>query len=631
MPPNASESRRTRILCFVLAALVPCLVVGWANGVFTYNHFYASGTYLRDAGWFSYTVYRQGLLPSNPAIVEAIPHYFSFHLSLVVSLASLLSYLFPGDRIGWYCLFQALVYAPLGCAAALLARSRTTPLDTRAAAAIGAAGLLFAFNGEALAAMGFPHFEVLLSAGICVMLAGLATGRAATSWSGLILAVATREDGGAHAATFLAAILACDLLGRPFPVGRRRLIAMIGIALMSTAVMMLVQKRVFHAVPLFQSEYLGEPAYAHVTGALLRVRFARLFDTALFVMLPFMLSCILAALARDGRWLLGWVVTLPWFVLNFLARQELKADFGLYTSFPFIPALFWTGAYACVRYEPASRLRLVYARFVAVTAISTLGMALSFPDVTRAVIGDMLAPAAVDAPAIRAYAASLRANPALRGKLLVDSGMACLLVDSLSENAFNRRNAEGSSYLDYDAVTFFRTSQLGLATHDAIANGRFTQCGALPRTSIVFCNRDGAPLPAGLVPHAFWLHTLATTPYALRSGSDRIDVVATERQELAVFGPFAALGAGRYRASFGLRVAACAAVTTPRVEVDVYDRDRVVATGALRGAQGTVAVDFDVPAGGARTIELRTFTGPCPYAVESVELTTSTDAPAPVH
>lgn len=35
---------------------------------------------------------------------------------------------------------------------------------------------------------------------------------------------------------------------------------MIGIALTSTAAMMLVQKRVFQAVPLFQSEYLGVPA-----------------------------------------------------------------------------------------------------------------------------------------------------------------------------------------------------------------------------------------------------------------------------------------------------------------------------------------------------------------------------------
>jgi hypothetical protein len=209
MPPSASDARRARPLYLVLAGLVPCLVVAWANGVFTYNHFYASGTYLRDAGWFSYIVYRQGLLPSNPPLVEALPHYFSFHLSLIVSLGSLLSYLFPGDRVGWYCVFQALVYAPLGAAVALLARSTVAPLRASSAAALAALGLAFAFNGEALAAMGFPHFEILLSAGICVMIAGLATGRGTTGWIGLALAVATREDGGAHAATFLVAILAC--------------------------------------------------------------------------------------------------------------------------------------------------------------------------------------------------------------------------------------------------------------------------------------------------------------------------------------------------------------------------------------------------------------------------------------
>ncbi|CAN5818259.1 hypothetical protein BH11MYX4_BH11MYX4_31800 [soil metagenome] len=620
MPPSASDARRARILYLVLAGLVPCLVVAWANGVFTYNHFYATGPFIHDAGWFSHTVFRQGLSPSNPPVAEGAPHYFSLHLSLIVTLGSLLSYVFPGDRVAWYCVFQAMVHAPLGAAVGLLIAPQQRPRRAVTVAAVGAVALAFAFNGDALAAMGFPQFEVLLSAGICVMLAGLATARRGIGWIGLVIAVSTREDGGAHAATFLAAALAGDLLGRPFPVARRRIIAMIVVALLSTLTMMLVQKKLFHAVPLFEKEYLGRPIYAHLTNLVLRARVSGLFDKSLFVILPFALTGVLAGVDRDGRWMLGWLATLPWFALNFLAHQELKAEFGLYTGFAFIAGIFWMGAYARAKYGPSARLRLVYARLVAVSAVSTLARAIAFPEASRLDVGAMLAPADVDGPAIRSYAKWLRASTALRGKLLVDPGMASWLTESLGGDAVNHGYTDRTDYLRYDAMTFFRDSQLGPSVHNILVNGRFTQCGALPRSVIVFCNRPGSPLPPGFLPFAVLKRSLFASEYVRREANGDLVVRATPEQKLGIYGPFARLAAGRYRAVFGIRRGDCPSVTDPRAEVEVFANNHVLGTGTLREPSGRVTIDFDAPAARLDAVELRTFTGACPYTVENVDL-----------
>ncbi len=620
MSPSAPDSRRARVVCFVLAGLLPCLMMAWANGMFTYNHFYASGPYIHDAGWFSHTVFRQGLVPTNPPVAEPAQHYFSLHLSLIVTLGSILSYAFPGDRVAWYCVFQALIHAPLGAAVGLLIAPLQRPARAIGAATVGLTAVVFAFDGQALACMGFPHFELLLSGGLCVMLAGIATARSRIAWIGLLAAVSTREDGGAHSATFLAAVLACDLLGRPFPVKRSRILAMTAVALLSTLTMMLMQKQVFHAVPLFQNEYLGHPTYAHLTAAVLRARWSFLFDEALFVVLPFALTVLLAALDRDGRWMLGWLATFPWFALNFLAHQELKSRFGLYTGFPFIASMFWVGAYGRAKYGPSARARLVYGRLFAVSAAATLGAIISYPVVTRLNLAAMTAPEDVDGPAIRSCARWLRENSALRGKLLVDSAMASWLTESLGGDAINHGGAIRNDYLRYDAMTFFRNSQIGPWVYNILVNGGFTHCGLLPRTAVVFCSRPGSPLPPDFVPVAFLESSLSVTEHAHRGPNDQVVVSETPEQQLAVYGPFAPLAPGRYRAAFGIRMGDCPAVAAPHADVEVFASGHVLGTGALRERTGTVTVDFDAPASRSELVELRTFAGACPYTVESVEL-----------
>ena len=43
------------------------------------------------------------------------------------------------------------------------------------------------------------------------------------------------------------------------------------------------------------------------------------------IVVPMLATGVIAFLRRDARYLLGWVVTLPWLMLNFTAYQDVKA------------------------------------------------------------------------------------------------------------------------------------------------------------------------------------------------------------------------------------------------------------------------------------------------------------------
>lgn len=622
VPPSAPDSRRARVLYLLVAVLVPCLVVAWANGVFTYNHFYATGPFIHDAGWFSHTVFRQGLAPSNPPAAEASPSYFSLHVSLLVVLGSVLSTLFPGDRVDWYCLFQAAIYAPLGASVAWLVPSRARSAAIGGVAAVGAASLAFAFNGEAIACMGYPHFEIAIATGICLMLAGLATERPRTAWAGLAIAIGTREDGGAHAATFLVAVLACGLVGRPFPVTRKRIVVMTAVAAVATFALMAVQKKVFHGASLFQQEYLGEPAYAHITLAELRRRLGLVLDQSLFVVFPIVATVVIAAIDRDARWLLGWAVTLPWLLLNFLAHQAPKVTFDTYVGFPFIAGMFWLGAYAVVKYGSSAPPLRMLARLAVVSLASSVGMFWSYPGTTVYELRAMAVPRDVDGPAMRRYARTLRASPNAYGHILTDPSMASWVTEALPARGVihDGSDRDAASLGAYDAFTFFRTGLLGGDVFNVLANGHFSSCGELPRTAVVLCNRRGSPLPPAFVAVPLLKQSLFASDYVRREPNGDLLVLATPEQRLGLYGPFARLAAGRYRAVFGIRMGECPSIEAPRAEVEVFARSHVLGTGVLRERSGRVHVDFDAPASSRDPVELRTFTGACPYTVESVDL-----------
>jgi hypothetical protein len=489
---------RSSALVWWAVALIPSAAAFWAGACFVWNHF-LRGPYLLDSGWYSAIIYQQGLLPDNPSAAHSIREYYGVHVSPLVSLASLVSYVLPIGRVPYYCLFQGLIYAPLGAVTAILARSKGSDLTSLGAVKVLVASLLFAFNGQALACLGYPHYEIFLSAGVCILVAGVATGHERLAWLGVVLAGATREDGGLHALAFTMAVLACDLTGRPFPLERRALIRIALVSGLMSVAAFLVQKLFFQSANLFRHEYLGEPTYAHLTMATLKRRILGMPVDANFIVLPLAGTIVLAAVARDARYLLGWVVELPWLLVNLLAAQELKAQFSIYTGFPFVASIFWVGAYGQIgRTVPGKQSWL--AGLAAVSALSTFGLYDSRPGPFKSIFKYASVPVDVPYADIAEFAGNLKRDPNAYGTILADPSITSWAIESMPPGRNVSELQRVVAPQDYDGIAFFRRGRLGPQIQRFVEKSEFSKCGNIPKTEIFLCTRPSRALPSPFRP-----------------------------------------------------------------------------------------------------------------------------------
>ncbi|HTV17155.1 MAG TPA: hypothetical protein VMG12_00750 [Polyangiaceae bacterium] len=473
-------------------ALLPAVAAFWAGACFVWNHF-LTGPYLLDSGWFSALVYRAGVFPDNPPCTNSLREYFGLHLAPLLSLASLLSPAVPLGRVEYYCLFQGLIYAPLGGVTALLARPRGLDRTWGGAALVLGTSLLFAFNGQVLACLAYPHFEIFLAAGLCVLLAGVAAGRPGIAWLGLVMAVATREDGGFHVAAFALMALACSVTGRPFPIARRTLVALFSVGLLASVAALVSQRVFFEPGNLFEHLYTGSPPYAHVSLALVRARLELLPGKAAFMVWPFVATIALAIAARDARYLLGWLAELPWFVLNLLAVEELKSAFTIYTGFPFVASLFWVGAYGQVGRALLGRQRWLSALSL-VSGLATGGMYWSYPEPFVHLVQQASVPADVPHAGIAEFGARLEQNPNAYGRVLVDRGVASWAVTSLPAERCVSSLSALPALNAFDGFAFFRGGSLGPDVVRFITQSPYSRCGRIRSTDVFMCVRPGKPL-----------------------------------------------------------------------------------------------------------------------------------------
>jgi hypothetical protein len=489
---------RLRVFASALAAALPALCLFWAGACFVWNHF-LEGPYLHDAGWYSAIIYRQGLLPENPPSAHTLSEYFAVHVSVAVSLASMLSYLVPLGRIEYYCLFQGLLYAPLGWVAARLLSAERPSRRLRDALAVLSASLLFALNGQVLSCLGYPHYEILISVGLCVMLLGLALGSVRCAWLGVAIAAITREDGGLHAAAFVAAAWLSGASGRPFPVSPRTQLAMFAVSLGSSLAAIVLQRAFFESAELFQHEYIGEPPLSHLTVSLLSARLTAFVESSRFILLPWLGSLAIAIRCRDFRYLLGWVVELPWFLVNLLALQELKSTFDIYTGFPFVGSIFWMGAYARAATPELGRARGLRA-LVVTSVLSAVGMASSHPVATRHILARAAWPLDIPHEGLRAFADRLSVDPDAYGNLLVDPGIASWAIEKLpaERRVFDVGDVR---HLDTrDGIAFFGTGSRAPMLRRFVAASAFTTCGRIPGTEVFLCARPNREFPPEFVP-----------------------------------------------------------------------------------------------------------------------------------
>lgn len=596
----------------------PLLAIVWANAVFIYNHFYVRGPYLHDSGWFSALVYRNGLMPRSPeSVARDVVYYWGWHPSLLLSLGSALSYLAPIGRIEWFAVFQAAIYAPLAFAVPLLV-PKEARTDLSSAALTAACGLAFAFGGQVVTCIGFPHFEIFSAAGCAIMLAAIATGRERLAWVGLGISIATREDGGLHGATLLVAALASDFTGHPFPIARKRLVTMMVAGLAATAILIVVQKKLFVSVDAWKHYLAGDPPYAHLTRDLVWKRLGFLASHSGFVWMPAAATAVIAVVRRDPRYLLGWAVTLPWFLLNLAAKQDVKAKLELYTGFPFLGSAFWVGAYARAgdRRPVWTGWRWAPWSVGALSLLSLIGLERGYDYAVGKAVEDMSFPRATNRAGLYELTRELATRD--RGFVRMDTSIASFAVDFVRlENLLTDEEKVGGR-VGGDAFTFFTSSE----SVDVYIRSTFRHCGQVPRTPAFFCTTSERSLPAITTPRAPLAPAIIVAENARRNG-DVVDVAAAPFS-ISTGGPWIKLERGHYVASWDVVFARCAPdAPTPHMHIDVCSAGKNVAASRRVSAADPepLEIPFEVTADGEQHLwELRTFTGGCAFTLRGIDL-----------
>ena len=485
----ALEVTRTyrQLLADALAAWLPVALVAFANIQFILNHFYGRAPYLLDAGWGSGLVHRSGPELVNPSIAcDYARTFYGVHVSPFLSLLSILSYAAPVQRIEWYALSQAIVYAPLALTVYLLHPSAESR-SLRQSALIGLTALAFCFSGGVLLCIDYPHFEPAIATFECLMLACLVTGRKRLGWLMLALTVSLREDAGLHTALTLLPLMYISFRGGDVGVSRRTLLRMAAIALGMSLLAVVVQRLFFPARRLFQTEYLGEPALAHLTVRTILDRIDWVARNCPFITLPLLASVLVAAVRRDARYLLGWAAATPWLVANLLAYQTEKWCFAAYAGFPFLVAFFWTLLYgvAIDRWRRDALRVTLKLLFILTCILTTLAIRITHPSVVPSVLSGAVEGAPPSARQLRAATALLASRTKDLGDFRVDEPIAALALESV---ALHNTYHPGSG--NFDTLLFHQLNpQLDArALTDLSAHG-IEMCTHLVGTGLVVCSK----------------------------------------------------------------------------------------------------------------------------------------------
>jgi hypothetical protein len=328
---------RLRLAALGIVAAAPAFI---AYADFILNHFYRYGAVLLDSGLLADVAWHQGLALSGGDLLDG-KGFFAFHMAPIFVLLSLLSWLVPVSMAQWFALFTGTAQALLAVAVFwMLTSEYGMRRGWRVAAAMGFA-VAFSFNGLAIAQIRYPHFEILIAAGMMLFFVAWWRGQWLAACVFFALSLLCREDAGFHLFAVLAVVVALRRRdGVPFSAQRPALMFLaLGFAYSLGAV--LLGMVLFPGHSSFSRVYLGEPPLAHLSGGLVAARAIGYLTARAYIFLPAICAAVWAVAARNPYLVAGYIAFIPWTVLHLLAASPLAGTLSSYYGFPYLVAAFW--------------------------------------------------------------------------------------------------------------------------------------------------------------------------------------------------------------------------------------------------------------------------------------------------
>jgi hypothetical protein len=364
---------KSRIDPFLTAVIVAFLVSTLLNANYILNHFYVGGAYLLDSGWLMGMFQGHDLLLHVPLAIFGSDNagYWSIHVSPTLLLFSFLHHLLPIAPIDWFALCVGVIYGLLGGAVAWILMTRL-PNNWLSALIAVAASLALIFSPPVVEAVSYPHFEYLFVSLTLLFTIALYARRIWLTVVFFTLALGVREDCGFQIFAILATYLVLVRIARPFDRFEKTLVLFALCGLCWSVGMIVLQKTLAPGDNALVRIYWGNPPFAHVTAAFIRMRIENFLLQGSGFVLFWIYLVIMAVLQRSLVPLAGILAFAPWTLLNILAIADGPSALGLYYGFPLTLGFVWPLVHKMWRRNGSAKKPAFAVGFLAACLLATI-------------------------------------------------------------------------------------------------------------------------------------------------------------------------------------------------------------------------------------------------------------------
>lgn len=476
-------------------AVSAALLVGYGVYNTTLNDAYQIGATTWDSAEFASVIWRSGWTLKLPAVFGADASFFMFHSSPILLIPNAVSYVFPGDRISYYALSYAVLYALLMLAVFRLLRD-AMPFFT--GVLLAGLGALMLFAGQVMV-NGSWEMRIDFAAPMFAILAFRAYQqrhyRMAAVWITFMASV--REDMGVVFAIPLFLLACTQWVMQHYDeraLARERLRCGIMLSILSVGLAALsyyVQTSLFHVFDQVNVSYytLSDP-FGHITEDLLTKRAWTIFYTKPGVWLPLAILLLASAFFRDAELLAGAIGFLPYLLAMFLAKMELAGLLESYKPFPLVVAMLWPAIVVLQKPRYMWRAYMLLQFLLLVAGLCYL----SGPMVEALHARWTPMPLTQNAQVYRRFGDTVlkKENPK-SGKLRASHGIISLYVDQFPlwwESNIAMMKPEDAGKVE--TIVWFDGDRDSIVVEDMLKRGSF-ELSMVPGTQIMIARRVHAP------------------------------------------------------------------------------------------------------------------------------------------
>lgn len=348
-----------------IPGILVALLIGYSCLNLAYNNHYNNGGVLWDSVEFATNIWRSGwTLDMGPLYDRP---YMAFHIAPILYIPNLVSYVFPGDRITYYGLVYAFVYAAL-MFTAFRVLVKLLPEGWKGSL-LAAFGTLMLFVSQPIY-NGSWELRADYASPLFMLLGFRAWQLHRPGWTLLWFML----NAFIHEAMAFFYVTPFVLLGvsqywalRKTDITAaqslfRQVVIITLVPLTYSLAAIVFQHTFFDAFDTIGNFYFpaGKP-FDHLSADVLERRLNFIFVKKMGLWVPLLALTALAALYRDRDLLIGAVAFLPYLLVMFLSQYDGFGNLAGYRSFPLVLAFIWPALLALGKPDARRRMLVVQA------------------------------------------------------------------------------------------------------------------------------------------------------------------------------------------------------------------------------------------------------------------------------